>query len=161
MENQSETETPETATAKTPRHLQRAAKLRTKAGQFLQDTKLLGSWQKHDKTGTVDKILGELKNAQQALENAASLYETLPESVTKPRRGKASKITAGDTVQVKEKYMDTYLALSNGEPVDCLKVVQVRDTHAVVEMPDGERMFVAMKELEPATDSADEEAAAE
>ncbi len=163
MTTQIETlETPATSTAsKTPRHLKRASSLRTKTNQFNTDFKLLEVWQRRDKTGTVDQILTELKSAQASLENAAALYETLTSDVTQPQRGKSNKISAGMTVQVKEKHVATYEALTNGQPVNCLKVIQVRDTHAVIETPSGERMFVAMKELEPADEEVEEAEAAE
>lgn len=138
-----------------PRNLQRASKLRTKAAQFRADFVVLDRWAKNETDdGKVAALTSKLKQAQTLLEESAVMYEDLPDSVLKTRRGGSKvEIKVGMIVKVKDKFVDTYTAISNGDPVDHLEVLEIRNTHVLIKTAGDERFFVQAKELQPREDA--------
>lgn len=142
---------------RTPRNVQRSVQLKKLTERLDKDLGLLAKWKKNeDKVTTEDgspftgvtTIIGVLEEAKLQLETAAELYEKLPDEVTKTKRA-AAKVDFEDgmVVQAKEKYRETYEALC-ASPTH-LTVRGKRDTHVLVEDTEGQRFFVASKELEP------------
>jgi hypothetical protein len=144
---------PKTKVKQAPLNIRRAAKLRSRASQFGQDETVLARWVKHEKEGEITAISNKLTTIQELLEEAAVMYEELPEYLTTPKRGRQIALVAGMVVQAKERYSkDLSNALGGGE-VNHLTIISVNGTHALIEDPQGARLHVARRELEPRVDA--------
>lgn len=126
----------------------RADKHRKRASQFTQDFDLLAKWAERD---TEDKqvaaLIEKLEGVVEGLTEAADMYDALPDAVTtapvKPRR---VPLEAGMVVKVKERALKNWKGVT-ADPSH-LKVLSVRETHALVEDTDGARALIPRKDLE-------------
>lgn len=133
---------------RSPRNVQRANALRKKATQLKADFDLLAKWAPNDtEDKVVEGIVTLLEEATEKLGEAADAYEALPPEVMKTVRSSSRvQLEAGMIVSVKEKFRETYSAVTSSP--EHLTVVSTRDTHVLVEDVDKARMFFPRKELE-------------
>jgi len=134
--------------SKIPANIRRATAWRRRVSQIERDMYFLKRWEKNDTDdGDVNKLVMLVEEVAQKMEEVAERYEYLPPEVMLIRRGPVRPdFSPGSMVQVKEKFRDIYAAMT--ADVMNMRVVSRRDTHILVESTEGQRFFVAAKELE-------------
>ena len=164
MQNQEETTTIETTTttnvtaataapakvdlSKLPLNERRAHKLRNRAATFGQDEAVLERWVKREKDGEVTAISAKIDEARALLEEAADMYDALPDYITSARtRNAGASFKVGDLVESRAGKVR-----ENGNLVSdpmSMEVIEIRGTHFVTKgQRDGETVTLLCRNVQ-------------